>query len=323
MSNFTILSSPRYDATTSRWLVDEKDNTGKVTKTWDFASRKEADGYIKDIILSNKLPDTKPKKQTKVDQEKQTTNFLEDSLKTLNITAPEDMPVNSETQAADGGWEMELLEFKSKWEEKKKEFKNNAVNLVDSIAGLYFDAQLIKRHELIAYKKEMEAADIATLLQQANVAERAIVRLMEFIELGNPSSRMFEVLAQMQKFVVDLVQSKKKFLFDVEEDFKRLKDEIMLIEATSATGEVGDSTNKIAMNTNSTKVLIQNISIFTRDTLAEMEGYMKVPSKNTRLQKKDDDFNLIEEATLIEEPEIDNFHKGDKKGLNRFEDDDE
>lgn len=320
MGDFTILSAPRYDSEKSRWFVDEKNNSGEIIKEWDFASRGEADGYIKQIIIGNKLPDTNPKKkkETKTDIAKTETNFLENSLKSLSLPGDNGLPTND---FQDSNWELEVEEFKERWKTNKEEFKNKAVNAIDAIAGLYFDAKLVKRQEAVAYKKEMEAADIATLLLQSDIAERAIFKLMQLIELGtSPSSRMFEVLAQMQKFVVDLVQAKKKFLFDVEEDFKRLRDDISILEATSQTddgsNQIGDKTS---VTTNNSKLLIQNITIFAKETMGEMAQYLKVPSKNSKLKKEGDD-DVIEDALLIENDENDgDFIKVAKKGLERFE----
>lgn len=342
-ANFSILSSPRYDTDTSKWHVDEKDTSGNVVKSLPFAGKKEADEYIKGIVIKNKIPGTGPKEKKVSPQMKkqiETANFLEDSLNNLgladaqlpaaitteSVSSPPMLPVEMGLEELEAERKRKIEEFNTKWEEKQTLFRNKAENLVNSIADLYFDADVIKRQEMIRYKKEMESADVLALLQQMDVAESAIKKLNEIIELGQPSSRIFEVLAGMQKTVLEIVQTKRKFLKDVADDFRLLKEEIMLLEAASETdtSASGDSSNRIAMSTHSTTMVIKQIQTFIQQSKTELTEYQTIPSKNSNLVKETDNLNYIEEAQMVEQDDKpQEALKYKKKGLDTWDESDD
>lgn len=335
---WNILSSPRYDETTSKWIVDEKDINGKVSNSYDFPTKKEADIYIKNAIINNDVnkpnaqppapatKSTKPatkKKETKLDKEINTSNFLEASLNTLNIGDDSELPMNSGEDDLAKEWELKRQAFKKAWDDKKSQFEARAKSMIGAITDMYFDAKIIKKYDHVVYKKDIESADIVTLLQQVDVAERAIIKIMEMVELGTATSRLFEVLAQMQKLVIDLTESKRKFLQNVEEDFKRLKEDIIVLESTSQTAVVGKEGERTLLSTNNSKLLIREIETFTKETTREIDVYTRIPSKNANLLQDSDNMQYAEEvkAEIVDDPSA--SVRSEKRGLDSFDDDEE
>lgn len=312
MLDITIFSAPAFNDSTSRWDVDEKNGKGEKIKTHDFSSKKEADGFIKAEILKNTVKGKKPMKDNKLSKEMVNANLLEDAVSTLGDTSG--MVMDEGNMDIKAMMDQKLKDVLDGWNKKKEEFVNKSKNMINDIADLYFDAKLIKKNSLIAYKKEMETADVASLLIQHEVAERAVYKLHEQIEMGMAVPRTYEVLAGMQKFVLELLVAKRKFMKEMEEDLRSLNDELILKSSTNGTGDAGTG----VFVSNSQKTLIQNIQILVQDAREEMGGYLAIPSKNKKLVKSTD---IVQDAEVIAHQEVvHEFIKTGKKGLSSFDD---
>jgi hypothetical protein len=89
---------------------------------------------------------------------------------------------------------------------------------------------------------------MASLVYQLNAGERALTILLETIEGGEIAPRMFEVLATLQKSMLDIIKSQTMYLMATEESTKRIardieiyrkKDDVKSIE--EAGGDSNDS----------------------------------------------------------------------------------
>jgi hypothetical protein len=318
-----ILSSPRFNPVTDRWDVDETDSTGKVSvEKHDFASRGEADGFIRSVLMDNTLapePEKKIKRSKKLDGEIKSATLLSDSLNNLgDSNFFDNIPEGIGMDQLNEELKQKSVLWKASWKKAKEGFQTKAAALVTGVAKVYFDNRLMKKYEYVAYKQEMESGNIATLLQQIDVAENAVCSLSETIEGGNALPRHYEVLAQMQKLITELLKAKDEFVNRLEEGYKTLRDELTMVESLETT-ESGDSSKdskqKLVITTTSRKQLIEVVQSMSY----EMEQYMKIPSGNSRLIQDGDTLGGIQEAEYA--AETDQAYAPVAKGLDTFEDD--
>lgn len=85
----------------------------------------------------------------------------------------------------------------------KKQANLKASKIIKSIVYTYIDEELQKENFVIR-KRNMDIMMFSQLLYQAITAEYALTKLLELIDEGNLSSRMFEVLPGLQKSLMDV-----------------------------------------------------------------------------------------------------------------------
>lgn len=308
--NWRVFTAPTFHEPSTSWRVYEKDSMGQLVKTHEFISRTLAAEFIKKEIVKDK---NNNKKEDSLTKEITKSNFLTSALDSLgDIPAPK---VDEQDSTIEDMIDEKKTEILKNYNRKKEEFKNTSVNLIKEIADLYFDAKLIKKHSLIAFKKEMESSDISSILMQHDIAEQAVYRLHETIELGAATNRTYEVLAGMQKFVLELTLAKRKFMKEMEEDLRALNDEILMKES-----ETSVSKNSVDASVNGNqKALTQNINFIVHAAMEEMGVYLSAPSKNPKLRRPGD--LEIQEAEIVSSDVPANNLSMKKGGLDSFDED--
>ena len=113
----------------------------------------------------------------------------------------------------------------------------------------YLDADIIEKDEYIQAKKKMDEMTMSSLVYQLQAGERALTTLLEAIEDGDVAPRMFEVLATLQKSMLDIIKSQTMYLMATEESTKRIardieiyrkKDDIREIESSGGDSSSGN-----------------------------------------------------------------------------------
>jgi len=97
-----------------------------------------------------------------------------------------------------------------------------AKKTIDSLMRFYLDADIIEHNEYVKAKKRMDEMTMSSLVFQLQAGERALTRLLETIEEGDLAPRMFEVLATLQKSMLDIIKSQTMYLMATEESMKRI-----------------------------------------------------------------------------------------------------
>jgi regulator of replication initiation timing len=97
-----------------------------------------------------------------------------------------------------------------------------AKKTIDSLMRFYLDADIIEQDEYVKAKKKMDEMTMSSLVFQLQAGERALTRLLETIEDGDLAPRMFEVLATLQKSMLDIIKSQTMYLMATEESVKRI-----------------------------------------------------------------------------------------------------
>ena len=147
---------------------------------------------------------------------------------------------------------------------------NKAKKTITSLMKFYLDADIIEKDEYIQAKKKMDEMTMSSLIYQLQAGERALTTLLETIEAGELAPRMFEVLATLQKSMLDIIKSQTMYLMAAEESTKRIARDIELYKKRDDTREIeasgGDSKDG-------------NIQRGTKDLMAAIQAGIKSGSE--------------------------------------------
>ena len=150
--------------------------------------------------------------------------------------------------------------------ELKSGASKKAKKTITSLMKFYLDADIIEKDEYIQAKKKMDEMTMSSLIYQLQAGERALTTLLETIEAGELAPRMFEVLATLQKSMLDIIKSQTMYLMAAEESTKRIARDIELYKKRDDTREIeasgGDSKDG-------------NIQRGTKDLMAAIQAGIK------------------------------------------------
>lgn len=110
--------------------------------------------------------------------------------------------------------------------EMKSKATKQAEKTIGALMKFYLDEDIITKDEYVMAKKKMDEMTMASLVYQLNAGERALTTLLETIEDGELAPRMFEVLATLQKSMLDIIKSQTMYLMATEESTKRIARDI-------------------------------------------------------------------------------------------------
>ena len=111
-----------------------------------------------------------------------------------------------------------------------------AKKMMDSVMKLYLSQEIIEQNEYVQMKQKVEEMQLGTLLNQMAQMEHSIEMLMRTIESGELTPRMFEVLAGLQKTMLEINKHATLHMMAAEEGMKKLKHDIDIYsDATTIT----------------------------------------------------------------------------------------
>jgi len=204
------------------------------------------------------MSDKKPSISEQADKIREELDFLIGDDESLNVESdPVDLPILEPTK--DMVPSVSYKELKSKATKK-------AQRTITSLMKFYLDADIIEKDEYIAAKKKMDEMTMSSLIYQLEAGERALTTLLETIDSGELAPRMFEVLATLQKSMLDIIKSQTMYLMAAEESTKRIARDIEIYKKRDDTREIeasgGDSSDK-------------NIQRGTKDLMAAIQAGIK------------------------------------------------
>lgn len=215
----------------------------------------------------------------------------------------DDLPPSSTYRQIDYGQEL------SKAEEKAKK-------TIKSLIEFYFEEEKISKDEYLNYKKLISEQSISQLLFLMKTGQEALIKLMQNIDSGDMSPRMFEVLANLQRSQLDIVKNYGLLLLSTEEDLRRTQFEVESKEKEQGKlGDGGIQTAEDRLITSSTKKLLKSVEEYREEdpyqdenlkSLEEIQEEVKKNSeqKKPETQKKEDD---DENSSFDEFDEIDEY----------------
>lgn len=125
--------------------------------------------------------------------------------------------------------------------ELKSSSSKKAKKTITSLMKFYLDEDIIERDEYIQAKKKIDEMTMSSLIYQLQAGERALTTLLEAIEDGDIAPRMFEVLATLQKSMLDIIKSQTMYLMAAEEGTKRIARDIDIYRKREDTREISEA----------------------------------------------------------------------------------
>ncbi len=217
----------------------------------------------------------------------------------------------------------ELDKFDSEFVKDELACENEAKGLLVNIADLYLKGKLIKNSEYLKYRLSIEKAGLSSVLFQLKTSRRAIHKISERIHMGDFTTKMIEVMTQLQRVVLDITKFQHTYLNSLEGSFKNLALDDATLPETEVEGgaeqlalEGGEKKTTGGLTTNNRKKLLEELNIMIIEAKE-----IKIPrSKNVQLDDPTDEM-----FTDYEEVERKDELLGDEKlgktGLETYEDD--
>jgi hypothetical protein len=210
------------------------------------------------------------KKKNISEQADQIRRELDDLIGDTNVldveTDPSDLPIKQ--PRAD-------VAPRVSYEELKSSATKKAEKTITALMKFYLDADIIERDEYIQAKKRMDEMTMSSLIYQLQAGERALTTLLQTIDDGELAPRMFEVLATLQKSMLDIIKSQTMYLMASEESTKRIARDIEIYKKRDDVKEIKESGGS-AENKNlqrGTKDLMAAIQAgIKKDALEDIEG---------------------------------------------------
>ena len=152
---------------------------------------------------------------------------------------PKDLPIQAKPTA---------LAPMVNYTELKAGASKKAQKTITSLMKFYLDADIIEKDEYIKAKKQMDEMTMSSLIYQLQAGEKALTTLLETIDSGELAPRMFEVLATLQKSMLDIIKSQTMYLMAAEESTKRIARDIEIYRKRDDVAEIeaagGDSSER-------------------------------------------------------------------------------
>jgi len=129
--------------------------------------------------------------------------------------------------------------------ELKESSTKKAKKTISALMKFYLDSDIIEKDEYIQAKKKMDEMTMSSLVYQLQAGERALTTLLEAIEDGEVAPRMFEVLATLQKSMLDIIKSQTMYLMATEESTKRIARDIEIYKKRDDIREIQEAGGEI------------------------------------------------------------------------------
>lgn len=166
------------------------------------------------------------------------------------------------------------------YEELKSSATKKATKTITALMKFYLDADIIEKDEYIQAKKQMDEMTMSSLIYQLQAGERALTTLLQTIDDGELAPRMFEVLATLQKSMLDIIKSQTMYLMASEESTKRIARDIEIYKKRDDVREIEESGGSTEN---------KNLQRGTKDLMAAIQAGIK--------RGPDTDIEDVEEIT--------------------------
>lgn len=194
-----------------------------------------------------------------------------------------------------------LKQTKLEFRRKKATYENKARNVLLECAKFYLGEDADNNY--VKYKSDISKMGLASLMFQMDTAEEVIYSMAAEIKLGNVWARNVEVMAQLQRVVLDIGKFQHEYISGIEKSMRELKEDL-IASGKAVDGEEED----VKYFKGGNKALLKELGEFT----SEIETYKleeAKPSKNIRLR----------EGIAAEEVEFDEIN--DNSGMSDIDED--
>jgi hypothetical protein len=138
--------------------------------------------------------------------------------------------------------------------------KGKAEKVMNSLLRFYLSEEIIEEHEYIKAKAALDQSALSMLIRQMQNSETAISILMDTIHEGDVSPRMFEVLSDLQRTLLDIIKSQTMYMLAIEENAKKLSRDIDIYQngGKSSKKQVGNNSGIKSRGTKDLMRALQN-----------------------------------------------------------------
>jgi len=150
-----------------------------------------------------------------------------DSIGDLLNDLPDEVPGLDETP------ELSRVKIESTQAVALTKAKGKAKKVMSSLLKFYLSEEIIAEHEYIQAKSNLDEYALGMLIRQMENSEVAISQLMDIINEGDVSPRMFEVLSDLQRTLLDIIKSQTMYMVAIEENAKKTSRDIDVYHGNS------------------------------------------------------------------------------------------
>jgi len=175
------------------------------------------------------------------EEKKSIKDQAEDIRKELDELIGESVDITETTDTDPAFLPLQPKEVLPSFGELKTRSTKTAKKTITALMKFYLAEDIIEKDEYIAAKKKMDEMTMSSLVYQLQAGERALTTLLETIEDGELAPRMFEVLATLQKSMLDIIKSQTMYLMATEESAKRISRDIEIYKKRDDVREIEES----------------------------------------------------------------------------------
>jgi hypothetical protein len=166
-----------------------------------------------------------------------------------------------------------------KYEGIKIKAEKKAKKTITSLLKFYLDEHIINQEEYVSSKVELMQMGLTKLIWLMETSENSMNQLLVAIDSGDIHPRLFEVLGQLQKTMLDVIKSQTMYMVASEEEIKKLGRDIEMYSSTTNTSsenkKVGPSKG---ISSRGTKDLMKAIHSITNPKVEEDEDDAEIIS---------------------------------------------
>ena len=147
---------------------------------------------------------------------------------------------------------------KVNYTKKREQFYKKAQKTIESLFKFYLSEDVITNDEYIRQKAYHDQCTLGDLMNQIEITNRATTTIMENIDMGEVTPRLFEVLSGMIQSTMELLKMKTMHFVSMETNLKQLIDDKEIYQKKSLTN--GDTVEEDApITSRGSKKLMQQI----------------------------------------------------------------
>lgn len=285
-----------YNKNNNKYQIDFVDLDGnEIGEPMLFDTEDEANEYYRQNLLNNK----EILKSDEEESDEEIIKQLEANFHLPPATLEEDEEEieNQERLAERRQRRADAKEAESVYQLAVTDALSHAKELLNSVAELYLDKNIIDRYPYIKKRLYYEEQSIGNITLQIMISNNVLKKFYREI-LKFPSAKNIETLSKLQKTILDISKYQREYLGEIEASFKKLKEDndsnkFVLPEAEIAEAEEIVEEDGL-IKTNSRQALIDEIRSINSEAKTA-----KIPmSPNANLQTDDenveDNFNIYE-----------------------------
>jgi hypothetical protein len=151
--------------------------------------------------------------------------------------------------------------------------KAKAKKVMNSLLSFYLSEEIIEEHEYIKAKSEIDEYALSMLIRQMQNSETAISSLMDTIEEGDAPPRIFELLSELQRTLLDIIKSQTMYMIAIEENAKKLSRDIDVYQESTSTKTQKKQNSSQGLKARGTKELMKALqNSISEENIQDVEG---------------------------------------------------